>query len=415
MEKTKIKFRWVVAGLLLAFALPVSFAQAQSIAVDFESDPLFEVTNFMPGDVVRGDVIVTNNTEVGQIISTEAININDKDGLANEMNIRIIEGLNVLYTNSFATFLSSGGVNLSSLASSRNTIYTYEISFLSASEDHQGSSLGFDLCIGFQGGNLQCGDTVVGSPELQSSPSSGSGGSGGVGSPSQLSIFNEQSSVVNVGNPDSSNGNVLITWDTNLLSTSQVIYGLASGAPYTLDLNLPNFGYPFGTTEDPIKVLHHFVNVGGLIPGETYVFRTVSRASPPTISFEREFTVAYALASSPNSGESTSAQNVFSIGSDSSDSSDSSWSSDSQLSSSGDTSAPLNGFSSNQETSNHSEISPTQDSQNSNLSAAALSGLPDWLSKLFSAKYVVIFAAFLMLIYFIWLFVLKVYFRHRME
>jgi hypothetical protein len=44
-----------------------------------------------------------------------------------------------------------------------------------------------------------------------------------------------------------------------------------------------------GTAEDPIKVIHHSVLLTGLEIGETYVYRVVSRASPPTVGFQYSF------------------------------------------------------------------------------------------------------------------------------
>ncbi|HCR36358.1 TPA: hypothetical protein DIU22_04970 [Candidatus Woesebacteria bacterium] len=189
--------------------------------------------------------------------------------------------------NVFSDFLSAGPVSLSALDSG-STTYTFEVSFLDSTDnDYQGKSLGFDLCIGFSGGNLQCGDTVV----------SGEDGDGGGGSISGsgsgsivLTIFNEQ--ALNISSVDES-GIATITWNTNKLATSQVIYGPTPPA-YILDIVEPYlgyFGYPLGTVEDTTKVINHSVSLTGLIPGQTYVYRVVSRASPPTISPEHQFTV----------------------------------------------------------------------------------------------------------------------------
>ncbi|KKP88672.1 MAG: hypothetical protein UR92_C0001G0051 [Candidatus Nomurabacteria bacterium GW2011_GWA2_35_80] len=111
-------------------------------------------------------------------------------------------------------------MSLSALDSG-STTYTFEVSFLDSTDnDYQGKSLGFDLCIGFSGGNLQCGDTVV----------SGEDGDGGGGSISGsgsgsivLTIFNEQ--ALNISSVDES-GIATITWNTNKLATSQVIITL---------------------------------------------------------------------------------------------------------------------------------------------------------------------------------------------
>ena len=178
-------------------------------------------------------------------------------------------------------------MSLSSIDGTQLTTYTFEVSFINSTDnDYQGSRWVLILHR-LLGGSLQCGNTVVGGEnDTGGGPSTGSGSSSGGGNSGSipLTIFNEQASDLF---PFTT---ATITWDTNKLATSQVVYGLASGGPYTLDLNAIYFGYPSGTTEDPIKVLHHSMLITGLTPGQTYVYRVVSRASPPTISFERYFT-----------------------------------------------------------------------------------------------------------------------------
>ncbi|MFC1775424.1 hypothetical protein ACFLY0_01025, partial [Patescibacteria group bacterium] len=94
---------------------------------------------------------------------------------------------------------------------------------------------------------------------------------------------------------DPPTGSAFISWLTNYDSTSQVVYGLTSEGPYTIDLNDPTgkFGYPMANVEDPTMVREHFMTLTDLIIGETYSYRVVSHASPPTVSYEHTFTVAY--------------------------------------------------------------------------------------------------------------------------
>jgi hypothetical protein len=94
-------------------------------------------------------------------------------------------------------------------------------------------------------------------------------------------------------------GVVIVTWDTNISATSQVIYGLASNGPYNINMSANNFGYTYGTPEqdlDPNKVTSHFVTISGLTPGN-YVYRVVSKASPATVGYEYQFTVPTSSAS----------------------------------------------------------------------------------------------------------------------
>jgi len=57
-----------------------------------------------------------------------------------------------------------------------------------------------------------------------------------------LAISNERVAEISI-NESGTEGFALIEWETNFLSTSQVIYGLASGGPYSINISMPNFGY----------------------------------------------------------------------------------------------------------------------------------------------------------------------------
>ena len=285
----------------IALAFVASPVYAANLTVIFENAPLplFGEVNFLPGDSKDGDVEVNNGTGATQSVYAESVNGSDPDGLGSQLNLTVFEDGSPLlgFPMTFSNFLSAGPVSLSSLGAGATTTYTFEVSFIdSADNDYMGKSLGFDLCIGFSGGTFQCGDTVIGGEEDTDGGGGGGGGGGSIpgtgGGPTTLTIFGEQTADINP-----LDGSAVITWDTNLLSTSQVIYGLASDGLYVLDVVDPInplgsfFGYPLGTAEDPIKVLNHSVELTGLMPGETYLYRVVSRASPPTVSFEHKFTV----------------------------------------------------------------------------------------------------------------------------
>lgn len=286
--------------ILLAGFVPTAFA-VTPLDVGFVPNPLFNKPNFLPGDATSGEVTVTNNSGSTQTLLTEAINIFDDDNFGSLLHLNISGSNGVIFDDSLAQFFATAGeVSLGTLANGQSAVFDYTISFIDSDDNsYQGKALGFDVCVGFQGGNIHCGNTTVGDEGGGSGGGSGGGtgggllaGSGGDGGgsvvPITLAIFNEQ--ALNISNVGQS-GLATIVWDTNKLATSQVVYGLASGGPYTLDLNAPYFGYPFGTTEDPTKVIHHSVLLAGLTPGQVYVYRVVSRASPPTISFEHQFTV----------------------------------------------------------------------------------------------------------------------------
>ncbi|MBU4353535.1 hypothetical protein L6251_02820 [Candidatus Parcubacteria bacterium] len=266
--------------IILALA-PFAFAHANdNLVVQFEQAPLFNEANFLPGEGVTRWVKVTNNSEVVQRIATQPLNIIDPNRLGDVLNLEIKEGGTTLYNKPLSTFFSGGEEFLSNLASGNTAQYDFIISFYpGARNTFQGKSLGFDILIGFQGTE---GGILPGAGST-----SGYGGSNGPpgGLPPGLSIYNE--SVAST----TPLGSALISWTTSYYSTSQVVYGIDTGAPYNLDLTAPNFGYPNATVEDSAKVINHAVEVTGLILGKTYRYRAVSHASPPTISFEHTFTM----------------------------------------------------------------------------------------------------------------------------
>jgi hypothetical protein len=83
---------------------------------------------------------------------------------------------------------------------------------------------------------------------------------------------------------------VTITWTTDDLSTSRVVYDTVSH----LDLGeAPSYGYAYTTTEDSNKVTSHSVALSGLSSSTTYYYRVVSHGSPETVSaLEQTFTTS---------------------------------------------------------------------------------------------------------------------------
>jgi len=292
-----------IGVLACAFAGVFGFAplslHAANLEVDFEAEPLFSEVNFLPGSDVERAITITNNSESTQSVIVEAINAFDDEELGDVLNLIITKGETTLFDDTLGAFLRTGEVSLASLGSGESAEYLFHVAFEGdADNSYQETGLGFDLCVGFEGGETSCGDTVIsgegdtgdgssgGGGGSTTNPGTGSGGGGGIFIVTPLEISDED-----VTETDIPSGTALIEWNTNLLSTSQVIYGTVSGGPYSLNiLTLPYFGYPSGTVESTTKVTEHSVLLTGLIPGETYLFRVVSRASPPTVGFEYVFT-----------------------------------------------------------------------------------------------------------------------------
>jgi len=287
------KYSLMVISLVGLFVLSTATVHAANLEVDFEADPLFSEVNFLPGNEVTRTVEVTNNSESEQDIIMEAINAVDDDGLGDALELVITEGETTLYDDMLSDFLRAGEVSLSSLSSGDSKTYTFGVTFDDTTgNDVMGAGLSFDLCVGFEGGDTNCGDTVIGNEgesggdfnEDGGGTITGSGG-GPVAPNAPFEITGES-----VAEVDLDAGTATITWTTNYLSTSQVIYGPEADGPFSLNLTtLPYFGYPSGTVEDPTKIISHSVELTGLTPGETYKFRAVSRSSPPTVGFEYIF------------------------------------------------------------------------------------------------------------------------------
>lgn len=276
MNKEFKKFL-IISFAVFGTVLPVIFALAANLEVQFEKTPLFSETNFLPGENVSRWVRVTNNSGESQRIATEAINKNDPDRLGDVLNLEIKEGGVRLYNDALSKFFTAGEVFLSDLAPANSTQYDFIVTFYSGSGDpFQGKSLGFDLLVGFQG--------------TEGGILPGAGGGGGGYLPAGLTIQNESVRITNIDE-----NSVTITWLTSYFSTSQVIYA-KEGENHTLDLTdnsgtPPKYGYAQTTPEYDLspKVTFHLVIITGLDPGIKYYYRTVSHGSL-AISQEYSFT-----------------------------------------------------------------------------------------------------------------------------
>ena len=386
----------------VAFATPAPVSDP--LDVTFVPKRLFDEPNFLPLDETSGTVTVKNNSLEEQHILTEAINVLDDDNFGSLLHLTIKEGIVILFNNTLANFFSTAGeLPLGAVSAGESKTFTYTVSFIDSSNNlYQGKTLGFDVCVGFSGGTRHCGDTVAGGEndtdgggETGNLPPGGVIHGSGGGGLITLTISNEQAE--NMLNETTAT----ITWNTNILSTSQVIYGpvpISSPSippyPYSLDMNAVNFGYPSGTTDDPIKVLHHSVLIAGLVPGQTYVYRVVSRASPPTISFEHTFTVPLTTSLLAQAGS-----NNFTGGDLSGNTSGNTDESGTEGSSTGLGSSGANNSLGTESSGQMSEENSTNSNNNQNLLALAFLGMGNFLS---SWKYWLLLAIVLILFFIIW-------------
>ena len=285
----KIIFASFAAAAIAVFVGVLQVQAVENLVVDFEEIPLFSEANLLPGSSITRSITVTNNSDGIKDIIIEAINTSDPDGLGDLMDMVIKEGATEFFSDTMASFFSSGEISLSSISGSGgSTDYDLTVTLdEAAGNDLQGKSLGFDILIGFQGEGGGNGAEATGG---------GGGGGGGGGSPPGLVIPDELVVVVEIGETSAT-----IEWLTTHFSTSQVVYS-ADGEPHSLDLGAPNYGYAnsFPTPEDSTKVTAHSVTVTGLTPGTTYFFRVLSHASPVTVSREHGFiTLVPTIAAAP--------------------------------------------------------------------------------------------------------------------
>src|SRR3989344_6512917 len=109
--------------LIVPIALTTVFGFASNVLaapleVEFNPDPLFSESNFLPADDTESTVTVTNNSEASQTILTEAINVFDNDNLGTQLIMTIKEGSVTLYNDTLANFFGAGEVSLGEIDSS---------------------------------------------------------------------------------------------------------------------------------------------------------------------------------------------------------------------------------------------------------------------------------------------------------
>jgi hypothetical protein len=160
--------------LFASFTLLAPSISYAAIDVDFETTPLFGVSNFLPGDTVTKTVTVTNTGAVSEDVYTELLNVFDNN-LADKVSVKIGSG-STLFSGSFDDYENGNEVFLSTLASGATIVYDFAFSFAPESgNEYQNKSLGFDICVGFSGGQFECDTTD--DPNDPDNP--GGGGDGG--------------------------------------------------------------------------------------------------------------------------------------------------------------------------------------------------------------------------------------------
>jgi hypothetical protein len=238
---------------LLGLSLP--FSAFAALEVTFQNSPLFANTNVLPGDAVTRTVTVSNTgTEPEEIIFS--LENTFSDGLADVMEIAVTSGASVYADATFSTLFDWGEVALGTLPAASSKTYNFS-AFLSPDigNPYQLTEMGFDLVIGFSGGET-----------ITDTPPTGGTSSGGRRS---FSLFNETVVVV-----DNTKAN--LTWNTNRLATNYAVCGNDNDGPFVLDPADDLFGYRFASTEGTDLARSHSVLFTDLAIG-TYSCRVASR------------------------------------------------------------------------------------------------------------------------------------------
>jgi hypothetical protein len=268
--------KYVVVSLFCLAAL-FPYAAFAALEVTFEAAPLFINANVMPGDAVTRSVVVSNTGNEPEDIIFSLENT-FSDGLADVMEVAVVSGTDLYADTTFTQLFAWGEVDLGVLPAQSTKTYEFT-AFLdpAVGNAYQLSELGFDLVIGFSGG-----ETVT------DNPGSGGGGGGGRGGSTrdEFDLFNEAVTVED-------NIVAQLTWSTNREATSFAVCGDIDDGPFALDADDALFGYSFGSTEDKTKTLTHAVNFADLDAG-TYACRVASREDTDdafTVGKEVEFVI----------------------------------------------------------------------------------------------------------------------------
>ncbi len=123
------------------------------LTVVWDTDPLFNESNILPGFTQTKTVNVANGAPSSRPVGVRGIFVSDTDNLDSVLNIEIKEGATILYSGTLEQFfLDSGGLDgipLSTLGSGTNADYDFTVTFdENAGNAFQNQTIVFNLEIG---------------------------------------------------------------------------------------------------------------------------------------------------------------------------------------------------------------------------------------------------------------------------
>jgi|GEM_PF-6664084 len=242
-------------------------------------NPIFNVSNFLPGETKTERIRVTNNTSQNQWVGLRVVNFDrgcvGSYCLADKLYLTVKEvSGSDLYSGSLTTFYQAGEVPLS-LVNAGGSQVQYDLSVYfekeTAEKEYEGATAQFDLEIGFF------------TKETVSAEPFGGGGGGGYIPP----IPGVVTQIIISGPPTLNPDSATVSLTTDIPSYCRIIYDIVS---HSVLENPPNYGYAFSTPPTSTKSAFHSITLSNLEPATTYYYRAVCWASPLKISQEYSFT-----------------------------------------------------------------------------------------------------------------------------
>lgn len=173
IKTSSLKFLLLLPALLLWLPFVASAQTTQSdgnLEVTFETVPLFNALNIAPGFTEVKTVTVKNNGTDTEEVYVSAVNATST-GLADFVNLTISSTStipNQLFADTFTSFYNQSPIDLDDLGAGEARTYVFEANFIATSSNaYNGTSMGFDLVVGFESG-----------PAV-TTPGTGGGGGGG--------------------------------------------------------------------------------------------------------------------------------------------------------------------------------------------------------------------------------------------
>jgi len=151
MKKFKLIFSTILC--LIFFGITHSPTWAANLTVNFETTPLFQVSDgpWMPGDSLTRQAVVTNTSGTDQLIKVEAFDKIDPSDLSQKFNFWVYDFSTTHFFGTLKEFLGYGELPLIVQGAAPHTYYFAAQFPTSVGNEWQGKEVTFDLRLGFDG------------------------------------------------------------------------------------------------------------------------------------------------------------------------------------------------------------------------------------------------------------------------